>query len=172
MNWYKIKLAKYVNNISSICMLCKSNLKVKEIKLNTNHIYLIGQELKCDCGKSSLWTNSIRNSDELLKYITTGSGFLEGVYMSGFCNDKLCGFCYKPVIPLKNGITVPWTNQRQDLYGCKNCDNKNIVMDIWKEWKESKIEEENIIKYYSSKLDDLKKIIRQENQLFKINKQK
>lgn len=115
---------KHLSNMSSECALCKSRLIGYTIVENPNHIYTTGILYNCNCKKSSIWTNSVRNEDNLIKFLKGESDR----YYNGFCNDLFCGKCFNYVYPLKNGY--PYQGHNLDLYGCKNCDNKNIVVDI------------------------------------------
>lgn len=124
MNWYKI--AKYTNNISSYCGHCGTHLETRSITRNPSHSYPIGTNYVCRCGKSSLWTNSIRHEENLIN-------FFEGKeqrYINGFCNDRFCGYCNRIVYPLQNGAKLEGHEQRFDRFGCKSCvQNQKIMVD-------------------------------------------
>jgi len=152
------KISKFLNSHSAICEKCYSNIVVKNLLVNKNHIYPIGQLWECNCGHSKIWTNSLRDPKLFLKSISTGEN-----YRAGICNDKFCGKCFKFLYPLKNGYSVPWTDQRFDLYGCKSCDNQNIIMDIRKEWKENETGE--ILNWYKNKIPEIQSFIKKSNHI-------
>lgn len=123
-----------MNDESAFCEFCHGPLVATEIVINPKHIYDIGQMRKCKCGKSRVWTNSVRNETKLL-------AFFDGEadrYTNGFCNDKFCGYCFGYLYPLKNGVTAPWpAENRMDRYGCTKGHNENILMDCFQEGKEN-----------------------------------
>lgn len=104
MNWYnasKVVTAKHWNMNTSFCRYCGKNLVPFDIVANKRHIFTWGQLFKCSCGKSGVWTNSVRDETEIQK-IVAGEP-LEGV-QDGFCNDLFCPFCWEDVRPLQNGV--------------------------------------------------------------------
>lgn len=115
---------KHLNSISSSCILCNSYLSGYKLIENPKHVYNPGIFYECNCKKSTIWTNSVRNEESLIS-------FLEGKsdrYYRGFCNDLFCGKCFNYFLPLKNGY--PYQGERLDLYGCSKCNNKNVVINI------------------------------------------
>ena len=109
MNWYKhnIKIAKHVSNQSHFCGLCKTDLRPRSFLRNNRHHFPWGILHSCDCGKSSLWTNSIRDGAEFMN-IVFGDG--TDVMRSGFCNDLYCGECLNSATYLKNGLNADSQN--------------------------------------------------------------
>jgi hypothetical protein len=148
VNWFK--LAKFINNKSAICGFCFQGLKPTKIMKNNRHIYNIGTFYVCSCGKSSIWTNSLRNEDNFIKYIEEGTR-----YYNGFCTDLFCGVCFSNIIPKKNGFMV--NNFVYDKFGCNSCNsNQNILMDLDKEYKES--ETGQLVDWYKTNIDNIKNI--------------
>lgn len=126
-----LKEYKHIINDSFACEHCNKGLKFSEIIIG-RHMYPIGQLFKCDCQKSKIFTNTIRDTAKLLEYI---EGKRED-YHNGFCNDKKCGNCFENILPLKNGVLVPDDMEINkgasvvfaDRYGCPRCkDNQNIL---------------------------------------------
>lgn len=140
-----------MNSHSAICGHCLTNLEPKEIIENNKHIYNIGTIYSCSCGKSRVWTNSIRNENDLIK-------FLEGKsdrYYQGFCNDKFCGYCFSNLYPLKTGYQIKGMEQSFDRWGCKyHKQNQNIAMDGWKEDREN--ETNNMMDWYNNNIEKIK----------------
>lgn len=127
---YLINEHKHLENNSAGCEHCNTNLKITNIIIG-DHMYPIGQLLECNCKKSKIFTNTIRNVERLLQYINKETAY----YSNGFCNDKKCGYCFDYIMPLKNGIDVPSEmqisihNERADRCGCMKCkDNQNILL--------------------------------------------
>jgi len=92
-------MGKYLNNRAVLCGQCKEPLIAKGVAENTRHFYSLGQLYECRCGASKIWTNSIRDPEKLLSFLTGK----EDSYRQGFCNDLFCGFCFGDVIPNFNG---------------------------------------------------------------------
>ena len=72
MNWYKTttlkKISKYINDECAICEHCGTFLQHKEITENNKHLFNIGFLYTCSCGKSRIWTNSIRDENALADF--------------------------------------------------------------------------------------------------------
>ena len=134
MNWYKV--AKFVSPESDICGYCYKPLTPIQVALNTKHVYPIGILFVCRCSKSKLWTNSIRNEKNLLAFFAgQPNTWGEQGYTNGFCNDRFCGYCFQPVMPLENGFHVPMLGETFDRFGCKTCQvNQQILNDAYKEY--------------------------------------
>ena len=116
MSWYK--QAKFLNNVSAFCGYCRTNLFAQSVSLNPNHYYPIGTDFICTCGKSKVWTNSIRDEQALLSFFKGLPGPTNKTfYYQGFCNDKICGYCKRPLDTLENGATIPGHYQRYDRLG-------------------------------------------------------
>lgn len=143
-----------MNSHSAICGHCFSNLIPKDIVENTRHIYTTGTMFSCDCGKSKVWTNSIRNEDSFVKFINGQSDR----YYQGFCNDKFCGYCFGHLYPLQNGYQLPNIMQSFDRWGCpKHPQNQNIAMDGFAEDREN--ETSNMTEWYKNNIDKVKSMV-------------
>lgn len=119
---FLINANKFVGNRSLLCGHCGHDLKIAGVRENPKHIYKLGQFFICFCKKSCLWTNSIRNENNL-------SQFLDGKrkFHSGFCNDLFCPNCWSYIQPLENGFK--YENRSSDRFGCSNCpDNQQILL--------------------------------------------
>jgi len=99
-----IRIAKHVSSTSHFCVKCKSNLIPRTITKNTRHHFHWGILYRCNCGYSSIWTNSIRGEKEFIDVVYNGKQVQNKSHENGFCNDKFCGECYNHVIPLKNSV--------------------------------------------------------------------
>jgi len=148
-----IKISKHVlPNKTYICGECGGALDVVDVTHNPRHFFNPGQKYSCPCGKSQVWTNSVRYLKELEKYCDgeqiTGPKNPE-VY--GFCNDKFCPKCGSYFSTIKNGQlqldgkNIVWEDlenfEREkvqelidsqrlksvDIHGCLDCDNNNLV---------------------------------------------
>jgi hypothetical protein len=144
---------KYMNDHSAICEHCHSPLIADRIVKNPKHIYDIGQLRECDCGKSKIWTNSVRNEKSLLAFFRGEKNtWGETKYTHGFCNDKYCGYCFGYIQPLKNGVR--YRGESLDRYGCERCpQNQNILLDLRKEDKEGT--PEWLIEWYRERKEQL-----------------
>lgn len=164
MNFRAFCEYKYLNSSATICGHCRTNLSPQQdIIHNPKHFYSYGQMYSCPCGKSKIWTNSIRNVKNLADFMNKQCD----IYHNGFCNDLFCGHCivpshdknvpctercFEPIYPLKTGVSVPFTLQRMDKFGCKKCpQNQDILMDSFKKDKEN----DNIMNYYKAHKDKL-----------------
>ena len=159
MNWYrnKIIVAKFMNNHSALCAHCMTHLEPRDIVENNRHHYIIGTIYSCSCGKSRVWTNSIRNEDALIKFFDGESER----YYQGFCNDKFCGYCFSSLYPLQNGYQIPGIMQNFDRWGCKKCEqNQNIAMDGFSEDREN--ETGNMMNWYRNNIDKVRVFIQNE----------
>ena len=145
MNWYKTAMVKFLSTGVAICEHCQRMLTPVNITENPRHIYNVGQEWECGCKKSKIWTNSIRNENALLDFLDGKSK----LYYQGFCNDMFCPSCWGYIQPVKNGISVPWTAQSLDRYGCRRCkDNQDIAFNLSGDTDESG-NVQHLIKFYS-----------------------
>lgn len=122
---------KHVTNYSLGCEHCNKALKVVDI-IKGKWMYPIGQLYSCECNKSKIFTNTIRNVEKLLSYLNNETPN----YSNGFCNDKRCGHCFGGISSFYTGVDVPenmeinkgTTYARADRYGCSKCkDNQNIL---------------------------------------------
>lgn len=86
---------KFQTSDSITCAYCGSKAKFIDVKQNKNHHFLVGQHFKCDCGKTQVWTNSIRNVPSLIRFIRGESNH----YMEGFCDDLYCAHTYLRIRP-------------------------------------------------------------------------
>jgi hypothetical protein len=122
--------SKHMQNNSAACEHCNKSLRIVDIIIG-KHMFPVGQLFECSCKKSKVFTNTIRNIENLLNYI---EGNISNYY-NGFCNDKKCGTCFNYLTPLLNGVDVPKEMElsihdtRADRYGCLKCpDNQNILL--------------------------------------------
>ena len=159
MNWYKkASIQKYAwkfvnpDTGSFVCGYCETQVSPKDVVENTNHQFPYGQMHECQCGKSKIWTNSIRFPKELVQWVDGEEvpTHLDPEYY-GFCNDIYCGFCLKPsmhpsiseIFSLDGKIyhdydefikdfkaigSDPERGVRVDKYHCTQCDqNQNVL---------------------------------------------
>lgn len=125
---------------AGFCEACGEPLTFRGLRedtdVNISHDYSPGMLYVCGCGRSQVWTNSVRNPEELMRVI---GGQQKHPYIAGFCNDKLCPICGGDIVPIKNGFESKWDPQkRYDLLGCYNGyrgdkHNQLIVYDFRKE---------------------------------------
>lgn len=146
--------SKYFNFEGATCGHCMTSMfPTGRIPHNPKHVWSHGQEFQCNCGKSKVWTNSIRNVQNL-------KSFFQGKcdrYYNGFCNDLFCGFCFEYIRPLENGVTIPSRYQRLDRYGCEKCaQNQNILVDGSRFDREG--DTSRIMAFYQRNKDTLDKI--------------
>jgi len=122
---------KHIINNSFACEHCNKGLKFSEIIIG-KHMYPIGQLFVCDCQKSKIFTNTIRDVNNFLQYVEGN----KSEYYNGFCNDKRCGNCFNYIQTLRNGVSVPYKMEINkgssfslaDRFGCPKCpDNQNIL---------------------------------------------
>lgn len=148
---------KFINSMSAKCGYCHDGLHSVDVIINPHHIYRIGQLRQCQCGKSRVWTNSVRNEDKLIDFFEGR----EREYYNGFCNDRFCGYCFKPIYPLENGVTPPWPDKvRWDRHGCTKCShNQNILMNGFQEGKEN--DTMPILNWYKGQLNKLKRLVQE-----------
>lgn len=116
---------KHVQSGTYACVKCANELTPKDVTKNPNHHFSWGQFYSCSCGKSQLWTNSIRHPEALIEYANDTNKYdsHQDPETWGFCNDQFCPLCWGAVMCLENGYDFfgKWT----DLFGCyKGCDNK------------------------------------------------
>ena len=132
--------AKFMNDKTAFCELCGTSLIAYEIIKTDFHIYSPGILYKCDCGKSQVVTNFLRQPEEFIEVLEGKGRFY--FYGHGFCNDKFCGICHEYLIPLKNGAESKWDSTKYfDKYGCKTKEhNIDIMYDGFAENKESDIQ--------------------------------
>jgi hypothetical protein len=158
--WLILKEYKHLQNGAAGCGHCKQDLKVKDIIIG-KHMYPIGQLYSCACRKSKIFTNTVRNSKELLKFINKETER----YYNGFCNDKRCGNCFTYIQPLENGVPVPPDmkiskfERRADRYGCPKCiDNQEILIIGQGFMPEGENTTNKFIEFYTKHKDKLKKL--------------
>ena len=117
MNWYGlIKQAKFINDHCAKCPKCRGYIEPVDIIVNPKHIYEIGQLFSCRCGQAKLWTNSIRDEANLIRFY---NGEVDRYYQ-GFCNDRFAGDNFEYIYPLKNGYEMAGEIQRYDLMGTQD----------------------------------------------------
>lgn len=167
-NWISnnCKFAKFINNNCCFCDLCGTNLKAvdiyKDTELNISHMYEFGILYRCGCGKSEIWTNSIRNEQAFYNYLNKKTDY----YMNGFCNDRFCPFCGSDIDVLENGVESKFKDGIWDRIGCYaghkgDKHNTNIIIDFRAEIPEgNSIELEN---YYRQNIEKLKQLAPERN---------
>lgn len=162
------RLAKYVNDGSSVCGLCKHPLIATKLEINPKHVYDIGMLYTCKCKKSKLWTNSVRNETKLLAYFDAVRKWQDDPkrslstapekYYAGFCNDKFCGACLSYIYVLKNGVEVPGhSDRRGEKIGCSKCGNKHIYHRF--DLEDGEDDKGAVLKLYLSREDELRKLV-------------
>jgi len=153
-------LEKYMTDESAFCGYCKKPLVATSISVNPNE-KSPGQLMQCDCKKSKIWTNKIRNVDNLLRFT---SGQIPK-YTNGFCNDKWCAYCFTwpaSIDCVKTGVPKAILKHRRDLdqYACRNCDQNNLLyMDTSLEGSE--LDTKPILDWYKNHLIELKRVLGQ-----------
>ena len=98
------KIAKHVSDHSHTCIYCNSFLIPSSFSRNSNHHFPWGIVYRCSCGKSGLWTNSIRGAKEFMDVVFGNIEVRNSSAEKGFCNDLFCPICFKWVLILKNGL--------------------------------------------------------------------
>jgi len=145
-----IKIAKHIlPNKTYTCGHCGGNLDVTKVTNNPKHYFNPGQHFDCQCKKSKVWANSVRRIEDLVNYCDNQKTKYD-VEKFGFCNDKFCPECWKPLEVLKNGQlqlngeNISWEEIRSienaqdlinegkiknvDIHGCPTChDNQNLI---------------------------------------------
>jgi len=140
------KQGKFVNNSCCLCGICGTNLEARKVVKNPGHLYNVGTLFTCRCGQSQIWTNSIRNYKALVEHLNSDED-----YYQGFCNDKLCGLCFAPIVPKENGVLVVGHENRFDRLGCQRENhNQQIMADGYAEDPEGNVS--NIIEWYRQNL--------------------
>lgn len=104
MNWYK--KAKHISPISQYCIYCKNNITPHSFSRNPKHHFPWGINYKCSCGKSGLWSNSIRGEQEFIDHVFNNKKLENFPFLEGFCNDLFCPICYSNIQVLKNGLLM------------------------------------------------------------------
>lgn len=125
MNWYKkasIKVAKHASDESHTCFYCKDFLKPVGFSKNMRHHFNWGIDYKCACGKSGLWTNSIRGPKEFIDVVYNNVPPENNTSWKGFCNDLFCPFCKKDIQVSINGLYM--TDSEQPIAIIKNKEDK------------------------------------------------
>lgn len=159
MNFEKwLLMEKYMTEKSAFCGYCKKPLVPTVIAFNPEE-KAPGQLMKCACGKSRIWTNRIRNVDNLIRF------FKKEVpkYTNGFCNDKWCAYCFTwpaSIDCVKTGLSKALLQHYRDLdqYACRNCDQNNLIyMDTSLEGGET--DTLPIIKWYENHVLELKRLL-------------
>ena len=98
------KIAKHVSDHSHSCIYCKSFLKPSHFSRNKRHHFPWGINYDCGCGKSGIWTNSIRGEQEFLDVVYKNSPIRNNFTEKGFCNDLFCPVCFSFFGVIKNGL--------------------------------------------------------------------
>lgn len=159
MNWLQ-KLAKYTNSHSTICEKCLGYLVPTHIAINPKHHFTIGQMFECPCRKAKIWTNSIRNEKEFMRFLDGKPDFMGRVeYTQGFCCDKFCGDNFKALTVTKNGIRVPGIRQNLDRLGVRDLNPPEIPYIAVNFDKEDLRTPESITEWYKEHRNELETII-------------
>lgn len=158
----KVVTAKYMNNQTARCVKCKGVLRAESLAYNPHHIYHIGTMYECVCGKSKVWTNSIRDPVRLLAFwdgVITNPFRKEPKYTEGFCNDKYCGFTFTPLKVLKNGFPFKGAHRMADLMGNpKHPTNNQIAFWFDMEWGET--DTEGLMDWYKDHREDIEELMK------------
>ena len=161
MSWLLKTAGKFVNDKSVICERCLSFLIPKKIDKNEEHIYEIGQFYLCECSKSNLWTNAIRNLPNFVKFLKGIPVFSwEGVaYTNGFCNDLWTHKegMYQQVKYIKNGVVEYLPGKGKcglDRIGRDGIDNPNI-RNMAVDQLSNESDYQHIINWYRPRLAEL-----------------
>lgn len=143
---------KYQTGKSMRCGHCGDHVLPATVSPNSKHIYPVGMFFECiGCHKCRMWTNSIRNVDNFLAFLTGQTDR----YFNGFCNDQFCGYCYGYVQPLENGHA--WGGKRWDRYGCEKCvQNQQILVDGNLKLPEG--DTSYLMNWYRAKIDRVKAV--------------
>ncbi|MFA7219104.1 MAG: hypothetical protein WC119_01070 [Synergistaceae bacterium] len=126
MKMYRIAW-KFAKDGSYICELCNTLLEITDIINNPKHHFNPGQLMKCSCGKSKVWANSIRYPKDLIKWCDGEEiPYSHDPEAWGFCNDEYCPYCWGVWSCLKNGYQK--NGRYYDLFGCERCkDNQHSL---------------------------------------------
>jgi len=143
---------KHIGDDSCFCGHCGSTLRAVDV-IRGNHMYPIGQLLRCQCGKSRIFTNTIRDPERLIDHYETGAE-----YTKGFCNDKRCGYCFAYLDPLLNGVDVLNAEYKADQLGCtKHCENNQNLLAVGQlNLPEGDSTRQHFIDFYKRYLDKIK----------------
>jgi len=143
---------KHHNEKSMKCGHCTYYIRHTSIVHNPKHIYQTGTLFKCYCGKSAVWTNSIRGEKEFIDNLDN----CEYKHKRGFCNDAFCGHCFEYIYPLKNGER--FEGKSVDRYGCMKCEqNQQIMIDAWDKDKEGEETTQKLNTFYKKNADAVRK---------------
>jgi len=105
------RIAKHTSDHSHSCIHCGNFLKPQSFSRNSNHHFPWGIVYTCGCGKSGLWTNSIRGPKEFMDVVFKNVKVMNSTAEKGFCNDLFCPFCLAYVQVLKNGLEMDSLNK-------------------------------------------------------------
>jgi len=128
------------------CGYCDGLLDVVDVTVNPRHHFNPGQEYMCPCGKSQLWTNSVRYIDALKDYCDGKPvDHTKDPEKWGFCNDEFCPGCWEYIRVLSNGrLTLDGEEiLSNDLW--ELCDKDSDKMrDMWISGRVKQISPEDI----------------------------
>jgi hypothetical protein len=145
---------KHHNERSMTCGHCTYLLRHTNVTRNPKHIYEIGTMFKCLCGKSAVWTNSIRGSEEEFIANLDKCNYR---HTRGFCNDAFCGHCFGYVQPLKNGER--FEGKYVDRYGCEKCkQNQHIMVDLYDKDKEGEATTNKLLAFYQKNANAVRQV--------------
>ena len=110
--------AKYLSDKTASCYTCGTPLRATAVARNDSHLYQIGILYACNCGKSRLWGNSIRDERRFVDFIEGRNDHIFGGvrYTSGFCNDLflVTGDKYKAVSVADLASRVLYSSRLED----------------------------------------------------------
>ena len=151
------KTAKYMSSQSATCLYCLGQLTPQAATVNPNHAYEVGQQFYCPCGKSSIWTNSLRNAQGFLDYLDGKSPSWAPNetprYTNGFCNDRFCGFTYTDLRVLENGIEIPGQGRGELVGNPDHSTNDRIGYRF--DLEDPAGDESNLMKWWADHRDDV-----------------
>ena len=128
-----LKIAyKFITAGTYYCGHCSSDLNPVATADNPKHFFSPGQVLKCQCGKTQVWCNSVRRQAAMVNYglgVATPEETTEVEYF-GFCNDAFCPLCWGSFRCLENGSHGSRTNAGYDRWGCPKCSDNQLVFKL------------------------------------------
>lgn len=150
--------AKYLNDHCAMCLECSGWLQPTHLARNDKHVFQIGTVYECGCGKSKLWTNSVRNENRLIWSVEGHPKLGKLDYFQGFCNDLFDGFKFDEVTVLKNGVRVPGQQQEADIVG-----NANVKVAYWFDRDDAEGQEssQKLLGWYLDHLDEVKALMKE-----------
>lgn len=148
LNWYERKKViaaipqlyrtsyKHVQDGTYECRYCLGELIAKDV-IHGKHFFSPGQLYTCSCGKSKIWTNSVRFPEELKDYCD-GKEVISNKHPEyyGFCNDLFCPVCWDNIRVIKD-----------NRWGCPKCKDNNKIFMFGEKLNESEGQRQTAIWY-------------------------